>query len=181
MPAQNMEVRASMPGNQRDSVRTWPVRMLSRAPMRTKILSTGVSSRLAAGTQAPACAMMAARHTCSHEAAQQHSPDEVLTTTNRIVSTLVCKSQGKCPQVHECGMATLPHVHAWHTQMRSNVSFETTGIGRHLPQQCGLPSHVGTCMVVSQSVVYSGKHPCCIWQAAWQEECNADRWWGFHL
>ena len=164
MPAQNMKVQASMPGNQRDSGRTWPVRMLSRAPMRTKILSTGVSSRLAAGTQAPACAMMAARHTCSHEAAQQHSPDEVRTT--RTVSTVVCKSQGKCNQLHECGMATLTHVHAWHTQMRLNESFGTTGTGRHLPQQCGLPSHVGTCMVVSQSVVHSGKQPCCIWQAA---------------
>ena len=153
-----------MPGSQRDSVQTWPVRMLSRAPMRTKILSTGVSSRDAAGTQAPACAMMAARHTCRHEAAQQHSPDEGLTV--RIVSAVVCKSQGKCNQLHECGMATLTPVHAWHTQMRYDESCGTTGAGRHLPQQCGLPSHVGTCVVVSQSIVHSGKQACCIWQAA---------------
>lgn len=32
----------------------WPSRMASRAPIRTKTASTGVSCKLAAGTQAPA-------------------------------------------------------------------------------------------------------------------------------
>lgn len=36
--------------------------------MRTNTLSTGVSSSRAAGTHAPACAMMAARHTCRRRA-----------------------------------------------------------------------------------------------------------------
>ena len=43
--------------------RTWPEMMKSRAPVRTKMASTGVSSSDLAGTQAPTWASKAARHT----------------------------------------------------------------------------------------------------------------------
>mmetsp|Transcript_1254 Transcript_1254/g.5431 ORF Transcript_1254/g.5431 Transcript_1254/m.5431 type:complete len:352 (-) Transcript_1254:2245-3300(-) len=42
----------------------WPAMMLSLAPMRTKIASAAVIENEAAGTSAPTCAMIAARHTC---------------------------------------------------------------------------------------------------------------------
>mmetsp|Transcript_13102 Transcript_13102/g.55323 ORF Transcript_13102/g.55323 Transcript_13102/m.55323 type:complete len:348 (+) Transcript_13102:584-1627(+) len=42
----------------------WPAMMLSLAPMRTKIASAAVIVNEAAGTSAPTCAMIAARHAC---------------------------------------------------------------------------------------------------------------------
>lgn len=54
--------------------------MASLAPMRTKMASTGVISRLSAGTQAPTCAISAAKHTCRSSV--------LFPANHRVVSTL---------------------------------------------------------------------------------------------